>query len=349
MKRDKLFCIGKGKGSTLSMPIASEGNVSLVNQSSIVQTIGDTTIQPGTSITVPTDVGMAMLRRPEFKVEKPSINWEPGDKLQVSRFAGLGDLIFLVAACHGFHMYHPDVRIYVDAHPDHHEWLSWVPFINVGKCNDPKFVVGTTSPSLVHTDRVNHIAEQIGIEHHDIRFPIDIPNTDACWLEDPILFAPYSAGAGARSLLASTVTQILERAPEIDRNRFVFVPHNSHRGSTGALRYSTGPLTIGELWELVSVSTGVITVDTGVAWMAAALGKPVLVFYTHSRPQETANACSDIMAVEPVVPCAPCGLRDGDYPCEAGNHGFQCQSYYDWRVVMLRMAEFIKLVQGGPS
>jgi heptosyltransferase II len=79
-----------------------------------------------------------------------------------------------------------------------------------------------------------------------------------------------------------------------------------------------GRTSLGEAVDLLACSSAVLSNDSGLMHVAAALGRPVVVVYGGSSPRFTPPLSDDAVTLLPTIACAPCFAREcryGHYRC----------------------------------
>jgi heptosyltransferase-2 len=78
---------------------------------------------------------------------------------------------------------------------------------------------------------------------------------------------------------------------------------------TAAVANLTGRTTLGQAAALLSQARAVVTNDSGLMHMAAALGRPVIALYGPSDPALTPPLAADAQVLTLDLPCRPCHAR----------------------------------------
>jgi len=264
--------------------------------------------------------------------------------LHIIRHPGLGDKVFALAAAWAFKQEHPDITIYFETHDYCKNWIERVPFVRFGRPAELAQTVDFDNIPANAGDRCKLFGRMLGVEVNDIRFPVE---TFPYWRPLPeqyAVFAPWCGPWKLRSLPQDTIKAALRHFTDVPLAIVSKDPcpfPSSHIDLTGPRQ---GPLEC--LWDILGSAAAVISVDTGITWMAAALGKPTLAFFGHVPPQDRAAACHTVYIVEPHMDCPmfPCGDHGAPpAPCGATEEP-KCMKAYTPEVVLWKIREFLAMV-----
>lgn len=263
--------------------------------------------------------------------------------LQVVRRPGLGDKVFALAACYAYVQEHPEVDMAFSG-LDTDTWMSHViDWVKIGVNPDCNTVVNLDNTPCNGGDRTKLMGDILGVDVTTIEFPIKIPRKQHNIPKPYYVFVPFAAMAGPRSLPIVTIKELLSYVPLrvalTDAKKYDFANLSSN------VVNCTGMDMMG-LIALIADSAGVIAVDTGVPWLAAAMGKPCLVMFSHIRSAERTMTCHHVWGVEPQVLCAKsCGDHIGTRPqCRWKESVPVCMAGYSPSFVRYLMREFERMV-----
>ena len=226
--------------------------------------------------------------------------------LQVVRRPGMGDKLFAIAAVHQLLQEKPDADVTFSGF-DTDDWLKQIPWLKVGVNEACASVVNLDNVPFDGRNRCKLMGQALGVDVTDIRFPINVPKkkmVDGKYF----VFVPFANAVNPRSFPIETARAVLANSPIpiafSDRMRY----GDFELGENVVNCTGTDML---ELMALVAGSEGVISCDTGTAWLAAVLDKPVMVFYGHVGPAESCMVSENVLAVQSGRECDghPCGDR----------------------------------------
>jgi len=295
-----LVPIARGKKSTVQIEVETDTEVPVRNIGKAPQIFGKLIIRPNEVKLLPAALARALSRRPEFEIIWPKAS--ECNRLQIQIYLGLGDNVFALAACYAYHQAHPQIEIYFDTHVVHKPCIDWIPFVKFGLTNRAETVNLTGIPQG-KIDRTCLIGSMLGVPVTDIRFPIKVPKLAIVPDQPYWLFAPFNQNRGLRSFAPQTVNYVLKRLA--DYGHSIVLVDSETFPNNNCINLS-GQTSIEELWALAQYAKGIISVDSGAAWVGAALGKPVLTFFGHFPARSLIMTAKTMWSVEPSVKCYPC-------------------------------------------
>ncbi len=141
--------------------------------------------------------------------------------------------------------------------------------------------------------------------------------------------APFSSGRPrSRSLTVAEVNRILARLHQDDPARGLVVLCSE---AVAGLEVPpggadlTGRLSVEEAAGCLWLSDGLVGVDSGLLYLAATFGRPVVGLFSHIDPAWRLGTADSYTALKPVgLPCWPCGDFDGQPLCTATAHDCAC-------------------------
>lgn len=216
--------------------------------------------------------------------------------LRVRRTFGLGDQIFALGAAAGcrFEQYGREVQFI-----GNEELVSHLRGVESGR-DEPPYVDLDNADPQHPGDRSEQYAALLGARLP--RFPLD-------WRQKPCrggytVIAPWCAGAvPTRSLSPACVRDLCARVEDP-----VLVHHHPMPApGLGPQANLTGRLTLTELVNVLASADRVIAVDAGTAYLAASMGKPTTVIFTHIAPAQRVKFMPWAKTIRADLPCSPCG------------------------------------------
>lgn len=247
------------------------------------------------------------------------------------RTVGLGDTLFALNAIRAFKQAHPRVPVWFDFGGTEWEQLRpWLPDIleQVAPPTTAPVVDFDTVPTDADACRYKLMAEMLGVEVDSLSLPWDLP---ASWMHrvaqdyphigDHVLLAPWCGGSAVtRSLPDQVIHELL------DQDEFpVLLQHpQPHEGFDGLPNTILGDCPLPRTAALCAQAKAVVAVDTGSAYLAASMGVPTVVVFTHIAPEHRLLPQSNVAWVTPdTLDCGPCG--DFEWPPKCPDGGLaQC-------------------------
>jgi ADP-heptose:LPS heptosyltransferase len=182
----------------------------------------------------------------------------------------------------------------------------------------------------------------MGVEVEDIRFPIAIPRRKLGITKPYFVFSPFAARRGPRSLPLKTVISVMSKSPI----PIVFVDSLKYDFEIGPNASDCSGGSMLDLIALLDGCEGVISCDTGVPYIGAALGKPSLVLFAHVDKNDRVQTISNCWGIDSPIDCArSCGDHVGTSPpCRLREAVAKCVSYYTPEYVKYLMREFAWMI-----
>jgi len=337
----KIIPISNGeKGSVVNLLLKEDTIVTIRNNGKVTQIVGRYVINPDEELDVPLSIARFFLSIPNIELITSSQEIQDDDVVQIIRYPGLGDRVFVLAACYALLQQKPNVQIYFDTIKENQGWVQWVPFINFGLHPNPQHIINFDNIPAGGCDRTKAMGKRLGVDVNSFEFPINIPQHDPIVnLEKYIVFAPFNSGRSCRSLIPQTIEYVLNYVDFplvlVDANEYPISMPSPHINTSGQLSLEA-------LWCLINDAIGVVAVDTGISWVGAALGKPVLTFFTMIPPEELIMACQTCWSVIPYCDCYPCGNVGFPPPCQ--KLPTECQLGYTGEIVTYKIKEFTSII-----
>jgi heptosyltransferase-2 len=166
---------------------------------------------------------------------------------------------------------------------------------------------------------------------------------DAGCSNAPLVVAPGARFGPAKRYPSERFAEAARRLAQQLDTRVVLVGSSEDARETAAMRASfrdaidlAGRTDLGALLGLLSLARGVLSNDSGVMHLAAALGAPVVGIFGSSNPRWTRPLGRHAGFVSNPVPCAPCYRRT----CPID---FECMLGLEVEVVVVSLLELIRL------
>lgn len=265
------------------------------------------------------------------------------EPIQVVRRPGLGDKVFALAATYAYLQEHPDADVTFSGLDTDSEWMSNViDWVRIGVNPDCNTVVNLDNTPCNGGDRTRLMGEALGVDVVDMSFPIRVPRKNLGIKKPYYVLVPFAARQGPRSLPMKTVLEILQR-PNLplvvtDSLEYAF------SGMASTVTNATGMKML-DLISLIEGAAGVVSVDSGVAWLACAMSKPVLVLGGHVASEDRTMTTSNMLWTSPQCSCfRGCGDHVGTTPqCRFKEAIPACMQRLTTDFVRFQMREFGKI------
>jgi ADP-heptose:LPS heptosyltransferase len=271
--------------------------------------------------------------------DRPSRTRPQPEAWVLRREIGIGDVVFGLCSAQALKQRDPHCRVTYHTAPEHREWVSRFPCVDEvtsGAFQPPPGVRvvdwETNFPSTVALDRATAMGQIAGVEACWPRGP-QLP---AGWLRQvrPLLpprrrlriaFAPVSKGTHvSRSLPLETAVELAELLQQV--GEVVWVEAELQPGKLpGGVTDLSGRLTLPEVVGVLAQCDVCVSVDSGLLFLAAALGTPVVGLFTHIGALQRLWLAPQFVALQPSLPCAPCGEGLDAFACLRGR-GFREQT-----------------------
>lgn len=245
------------------------------------------------------------------------------------REVGIGDVIFTLVVGAELKRRDPDCRLTMHTAPEHAEWVSWFPFVDRVTSGvfepDASETVGDFELHFPHgsqKDRCLALGEQIGVRPQGWLPPPALPSDLTDWarnllggLDRPrIAFVPAARDRSpARSLPEPRARNLASRLVEL--GTVVWIEAQEASGIPQGVLDLSGRCRVPHVFAALAECDVVVSVDSGLLYAAAALGKPVVGIFTHIGALQRLWLAPRFIALEPALPCAPCGEAAGAFRC----------------------------------
>lgn len=262
-------------------------------------------------------------------------------RILVRRERGIGDVLFALSVAAQLVRDDPRARVEFVTTKDHAPWVDWFDFVknvHVEPPDDSFDRVLDFERELEYNysgDRTEWMARRAGIEPPPFPAPPKIPaairNKARRRLAKAhgnlVVIAPYASRATpVRSLTREQIQAVVDAVQPEDTA--VLLCHQRIPGVTAPnLLNLAGRLPVEEAIAVVSRCDGFIGVDSGFVHWAGVFRKPVVALFTHIGALQRMGPHENFVAIQPSLPCAPCG---DVWPL--GPHGHQppCRPTYRW-------------------
>jgi ADP-heptose:LPS heptosyltransferase len=245
------------------------------------------------------------------------------------REVGIGDVVFTLVVGAELKRRDPACRLTIHTAPEHAEWVSWFPFVDRVTSGpfepDPAETVGDFERFFPHSsqkDRCLALGEQIGVRPREWLPPPILPPDLQRWAGDllantprpRIALVPVAQGRSPARSLPDGAPQTLAR--DLSRlGSVVWIEAHEAAGVPDGVVNLSGRGSIPEALAALGECDLVISVDSGLLYAGAALGKPVVGIFTHIGALQRLWLAHRFIALEPALPCAPCGEAEGALHC----------------------------------
>lgn len=234
----------------------------------------------------------------------------------VRRTLGLGDTLFALNTVRAYKEANPTTPIWFDFGGTEWEQLRpWLPSIieqGLTPTQDVWIVDFDDVPTNLEECRYVFMAQSLGVEVEDFSLPWALPpaalqrvDGDYPRMEEFTVLSPWCGGSAVTRSLPDPV--IRELLAQDDYPMFIQHPQSHAEFDhlpNSAVGHCPLPLTAG----LVARARAVVSVDTGTAYLAASMGKPTVVVYTHIDPAHRLLPQPNVVWVTPEdLDCGPCG------------------------------------------
>jgi len=261
--------------------------------------------------------------------------------LQVVRRPGLGDKVFSLAATFAYLQEHPDLDVTFSG-LDTDKWLELIPWVKIGVNPECSTVANLDNTPPNGGDRTKLMGEVLGIDVTSMEFPIRTPRMSLGVKKPYYVFVPFAARCGPRSLPLQTTLEVMKSSPVplaiVDSLRYDWCELGSN------VTNCTG-MDMFQLVALLAECEGIVSCDTGVPWLGAAMGKPCVVLFSHVPMRDRTMTCRNVLGVEPQIPCFNgCGDHVATRPeCRWREQVNKCTAGYTAEFVRHMMREFAGL------
>jgi ADP-heptose:LPS heptosyltransferase len=271
-------------------------------------------------------------RRSDIQERGASADTRRPRRWTLRREVGIGDVIFTLVVGAELKRRDPDCRLTVHTAPGHAEWVSWFPFVDRVTSGpfqpDPSETVGdfeTHFPMGSRKDRSVALGEQIGAPPREWLAPPQMPGDLRERAEEllgglarpRIAFVPVARDRSpARSLPAAAARELARGLAEL--GGVVWLEERAADEIPDGVLDLSGKCVLAETFAVLDACDLCVSVDSGLLYAAAALGKPVVGIFSHIGALQRLWLAPHFIALEPALPCAPCGETSGALHCRSG-------------------------------
>lgn len=250
----------------------------------------------------------------------------------IRREVCIGDVHFALCAAAGLKQAYPECEVWFHTAPDHAPWVRWFQFVDrvtSGEFEPPPGArildLEESFPNWSKIDRATTMGDQIGVPVQWLPPPhVPIARRREARRLLPrakrlrIGYAPASSGRSAtRSLPARVALELARECAEFGEVVWMDAIPNAAPPGPGITDLS-GKLTPAQALAVMTECDLCVSVDSGLLYMAAALGKPIVGLFTHIAALQRLWLVPRFVALQPSLPCAPCGEGDNAFHCRLG-------------------------------
>lgn len=246
------------------------------------------------------------------------------------REIGIGDVVFTLSVAWALKHRDPACRVRLHTLPAHAEWVSWFPFLDHVTSGpfqpEPGERVGDFEqdfPQHAARDRTLALGAQIGVRPEGWVPPPRVPEALLAAAKARlgpcpglrIAFAPCSrTRALTRSLPPDAAEETARLLGEVGQVVWLDEAPRARGPLPGVLDLA-GQLTVAELVAVLACCDLCVAVDTGVLHLAVTLRRPVVGLFTHIGALQRLWLAERFLALQPHLPCAPCGEGPEAFHC----------------------------------
>jgi len=293
--------VARGKqGSTASIAVSGY-NVQVIAQA--IQ-FGEILVPKNEVTELPIEIAVALQGRNGLSIIPPSTI----RCIDVFCTLGLGDKIFTISALWALHLQDKSIPIRFHASSDDMKWMNRIPFLLPTTDGLPLHnskIINISNIELFSPNRLEIIKQRVEVEVEDGRFPI---NAQKIIAGDYYLFVPQ-ANNPVRSLPPNIIKEIASLLPD----NTIIIGKQRITESYG-LENATGLTSLDTVFDYIYGCQGIVSVDTGLLYVAGAMGKPAIGLFNTIPPQFRTSWYPTITGIKGtnLPPCWPCIDSIGD-------------------------------------
>jgi ADP-heptose:LPS heptosyltransferase len=252
------------------------------------------------------------------------------------REVGIGDVVFTLSVAWALKQRDPRCEIALHTAARHAEWAQWFSFLEEVTSGPFEPVPGRRIgdfeqdfPQTSPLDRTLALGRVIGVQPREWVLAPSVPAALRAGMEallgparrKRIAFVPASRDhSDTRSLPEAVALRTASLLTEL--GDVVWLNQERRQGlSLPGVRDLTGCLTLPQAIAVLSLCDLCVSVDSGLLHLAVTLRKPVVGLFSHIGALQRLWLAERFVALQPSLPCAPCGEGPDAVHCRRSRWG----------------------------